>query len=276
MSDRRRTKAEEVYEEAYRTPSEMPGMPDRKIVAGLSEEGLSILSLGSGNGADLWFLAGRNSIHALDSSPTAIADACAHGLKGQVTDLEQPIPFPDATFDVVVAKDLIEHLIAPEQLLEQVRRVLKPGGRLVVSVPNHFYLPFRLRLLFGGNLIWRSLLHDHGEHFDEWNYMHLRFFTWNGLQRLLTMSGFSQQRAYWDFGTIAHYSNPEMFREHLVEKYAHRACTPKAKLFLQIFYPGWRLFNILFPRRVRHFVVGLAPGLLSAGFYLHCVKRGCP
>lgn len=268
-----RSRAEEVYAAAYFADSGQFGHPDRKITAGLAETGLKILSLGSGSGSDLWYLAAGNEVHALDSSPSAVEVACAHGLQAQLADLEQPLPFADASFDVVVAKDLIEHLLAPERLLGEVRRVLKPTGRLVLSVPNHFYLPFRLRILFGGNLIWKSVVHDHSRHYDEWNYMHLRFFTWRGLQRLLALSDFQVERAFWDFGLLAHYFNPDMFHEHLREKYADQPLTPKARFFFSRLYPAWRLFNRLFPPQLRHFIVGLAPGVLCAGFYLHCRKR---
>lgn len=268
-----RTRAEEVYADAYFSESEQFGHPDRKIVAGLPEEGLRILSLGSGSGGDLWFLAGQNEVYALDGSPSAVEVARVHGLQAQIADLEQSLPFAASTFDVVVAKDLIEHLLVPERLLAEARRVLKPGGRLVLSVPNHFYLPFRLRILFGGNLLWKSLVHDHSRHYEEWNYMHLRFFTWGGLQRLLAATDFQVERAFWDFGLLAHYFNPDIFHEHLREKYAGRPLTPKARLFFSGIYPAWRLFNLLFPPRLRQRLVGLAPGLFCAGFYLHCVKR---
>jgi SAM-dependent methyltransferase len=268
-----RTRAEEVYADAYFSESEQFGHPDRKIVAGLPEEGLRILSLGSGSGGDLWFLAGQNEVYALDGSLSAVEVARVHGLQAQIADLEQSLPFAASTFDVVVAKDLIEHLLVPERLLAEARRVLKPGGRLVLSVPNHFYLPFRLRILFGGNLLWKSLVHDHSRPYEEWNYMHLRFFTWGGLQRLLAATDFQVERAFWDFGTLAHYVNPGMFHEHLVGKYADRLPTLKARFFFSGLYPVWRLFNILVPPRLRHFIVGLAPGLLCAGFYLHCIQR---
>jgi SAM-dependent methyltransferase len=265
--------AEELYADAYFTDAGQFGHPDRKIITDFPEVGLKILSLGSGSGGDIWFLADRNEIYALDGSPSAVEVARKHGLNAQIADLERPLPFSDATFDLIVAKDLIEHLIAPDRLLAEIKRVLKPNGRLVLSVPNHFYLPFRLRLLFGGNLVWKSLIHDHTQHYDEWNYMHLRFFTWRGLKRLLDISGFQIERAFWDFGLLAHYFNPGVFHEHLLEKYADRPLTSKARFFFFVLFPAWRLFNIFFPPRLRHFIVGLAPGLLCAGFYLHCGNR---
>jgi len=273
MATKFRTRAEEVYADAYFSQAGQFGFPDRKIIKDFPEMGLKILSLGSGGGGDLWYLAEHNEIHALDGSSSAVEVARDHGLQAQLADLESPLPFSDATFDLVVAKDLLEHLLAPERLLAEMRRVLKPEGRLVLSIPNHFYLPFRLRILFGGNLLWKSMVHDHSRNFEEWNYMHLRFFTWKGLQRLLLTGGFRVERAFWDFGVLAHYFDPDMFHEHLREKYRARPLTPKARIFLFVIHPAWRLMNILFPPRLRHFLVGLAPGLLCAGYYLHCGKR---
>ena len=50
------------------------------------------------------------------------------------------LPWPDATFDVVAADSLLEHLDDPSSALVEWRRVLRPGGRLVVWSPNRFTL----------------------------------------------------------------------------------------------------------------------------------------
>ena len=46
------------------------------------------------------------------------------------------LPFPDASFDAVVSFETIEHIAAQEAFLDEVRRVLRPGGLLVLSCPN--------------------------------------------------------------------------------------------------------------------------------------------
>jgi SAM-dependent methyltransferase len=51
-------------------------------------------------------------------------------------DLARPFPFPDATFDAALFLDVIEHLDERQPVLREIRRVLKPGGRLLVSGPN--------------------------------------------------------------------------------------------------------------------------------------------
>lgn len=45
------------------------------------------------------------------------------------------VPFPDSSFDVVISSDVIEHVQQPELLLQEAYRLLKPGGRAVISTP---------------------------------------------------------------------------------------------------------------------------------------------
>ncbi|MFA5105513.1 MAG: class I SAM-dependent methyltransferase [Candidatus Micrarchaeia archaeon] len=47
-----------------------------------------------------------------------------------------PLPFPDASFDVVMLVEVIEHVDNPASLLSEIRRVLSPGGTLILSTPN--------------------------------------------------------------------------------------------------------------------------------------------
>ncbi len=59
------------------------------------------------------------------------------------------MPFEDESFDAVVAGELLEHLQFPDALVSEVRRVLRPGGVVVGSVPNAFRLQSRLLFLRG-------------------------------------------------------------------------------------------------------------------------------
>jgi SAM-dependent methyltransferase len=55
-------------------------------------------------------------------------------------DLNQPLPLADARFDTIILSDVLEHIRKPEALLGEVRRVLAPGGKLLLNVPFFYWL----------------------------------------------------------------------------------------------------------------------------------------
>jgi len=94
-----------------------------------------VLDAGCGTGALARAAGGQIEFHGLDSDPAAVALAGRYG-QAAVWDLESgPLPFTSAFFDAVVAKDVIEHVDRPLELLLEFRRVLRPGGILLASVP---------------------------------------------------------------------------------------------------------------------------------------------
>jgi SAM-dependent methyltransferase len=74
--------------------------------------------------------------------PSAGARHCLHGAVGDVREL----PFCDASFDAIYSMGTIEHFDETEQAVQEMARVLKPGGRAIVGVPNR-YDPFLRPLL---------------------------------------------------------------------------------------------------------------------------------
>jgi SAM-dependent methyltransferase len=74
--------------------------------------------------------------HFIDLSPPAVARLLASGGLAQVGEITA-LPFPDQTFGLVTAFDVIEHVTDDERAFGELTRVLKPGGHLVLSVPLH-------------------------------------------------------------------------------------------------------------------------------------------
>jgi hypothetical protein len=70
--------------------------------------------------------------------------------------------------------------------LREAHRLLKPGGKLLINVPNHFTLTGRLRMLLGAGIHWNRFFPDS----NDWNNPHIRFFTYSSITELLTLSGF--------------------------------------------------------------------------------------
>jgi SAM-dependent methyltransferase len=62
---------------------------------------------------------------------------------------EERCPADDNEFDVVIASEIIEHLMDTDEFLEELRRILPGGGRLIVTTPNLAFWVSRLRLLQG-------------------------------------------------------------------------------------------------------------------------------
>jgi len=100
--------------------------------------GLSLLDVGCGPGTitvDLARLVAPGRVVGIDRSPEVIAQASAHAKEQGVAIELQPgdvyaLPFPDASFDVVHAHQLLQHLGDPVRALVEMRRVLRPGGLL--------------------------------------------------------------------------------------------------------------------------------------------------
>ena len=166
MSSRERLR--ERYEEHHRsrTTGFVFGGDERAgVFAGfVGGPGRRVLDLGCRYGALTRAYAEGNSVVGMDVDTNALETAATLGIETRFGDVEEPLPFESETFDVVVAGELLEHLRDPDAVVAEARRVLRPGGRFVGSVPNFFRLRNRLAMLAG-----RPLDHDptHLHIFDE-------------------------------------------------------------------------------------------------------------
>jgi 2-polyprenyl-3-methyl-5-hydroxy-6-metoxy-1,4-benzoquinol methylase len=110
-----------------------------------------VLDVGCSSGYLSAPLAARgNAVTGLELDPDAAREAEAYCERVVVGDVEaMELPFEPGSFDVVLLGDVIEHLRDPVATLGRLRRLLRPGGRLVLSTPNVANWAIRLSLLAG-------------------------------------------------------------------------------------------------------------------------------
>ena len=105
----------------------------------------TVLDVGCGHGAHALRAATRaRMVLGLDRDPEAIAQARWHRAWRKVrnavfyvADCEAPlVDSPTEGYDLVLCLDLLEHVVNRDQLLSEIRRVLKPDGTLLLAVPN--------------------------------------------------------------------------------------------------------------------------------------------
>jgi SAM-dependent methyltransferase len=114
----------------------------REIIAKLNVEGRAprILDVGCGTGANLEMLAQFGEAEGVDVSEDALAFCRARGLTRVSHGAAERLPYADASFDLVTALDVVEHLDDDAGGLREMRRVLRPGGRALLFVPAFMWL----------------------------------------------------------------------------------------------------------------------------------------
>ncbi|MGD1057391.1 MAG: class I SAM-dependent methyltransferase [Solirubrobacteraceae bacterium] len=131
-----------------------------------------ILDAGCGSGRFMVELAKRGTVTGVELSDTSVALAQRRAIGEVVAGSVLEMPFPDANFDLAVSLDVIEHLQDDLAALREFRRVVAPGGALLVTVPAYQWL-------------WSS--------HDEINHHHRRY-TRRSLQRVAEQAGWKQVR----------------------------------------------------------------------------------
>ena len=140
----------------------------------------AILEVGCSGGPLLLALrtAGFRRLMGIDISADSIALAQARGLSNVAVMDGAHLTFPDQSFDLLIASDVLEHIEDEAQALREWRRVLRPGGRLIVFVPAYRQL-------------WSA--HDVANH-------HFRRYSRATLRQALRRSGWRVNRlSYWNF-----------------------------------------------------------------------------
>lgn len=124
-----------------------------------------VLEVGCLDGRYLEVLRGRGwDVHGLDIQPQS-----AQYIVEQ--DAAEPFPFSEE-FDLVVAAEVVEHLVDTDSFLGHCAEVLKPGGQLIMTTPNLLFSVNRLLMLFGKRP--RFAYADYHVHMFVWDDLRIR------------------------------------------------------------------------------------------------------
>lgn len=129
------------------------------------------------------------SVTAVEMDPAAAEKAGTRADRVIVGDIEDPKVFGQIseTFDVILFMHILEHLVDPWRVLRASQRLLKPGGSLIVLLPNVGAWRVRKALFFRGTFEYEDV--------GILDRTHLRFFTLTSGQALLRDSGY--RVVYW-------------------------------------------------------------------------------
>jgi 2-polyprenyl-3-methyl-5-hydroxy-6-metoxy-1,4-benzoquinol methylase len=171
-------------------PPEYYGRPRREMIGQVPPDARRILDVGCATGA---FAAGLKAAWSERGAPLEIwgveldpaaadrAEVLDRVVTGDAVAVAADLPA--GHFDVVVLNDILEHLVAPEDLLAALRPLLVPGGCVVASLPNVRHFPH----------LWDLVVRGRWEYTDEGilDRTHLRFFTRASMVALFVAGGFT-------------------------------------------------------------------------------------
>ena len=161
------------------------------------------LDIGCGNGKFLNYISIEKpdyELFGIDLSEFQVKYAKKLKFNFQTCNIEEGLPFKDDTFEIIYAGELIEHLYNPDFFLNEVKRILKKGGYLILSTPNLCTWYNRILFLFGIQPLFTESSTESaqiGSGFlkrfrDDRPVGHLRVFNKNAIVSILKKSKFEQ------------------------------------------------------------------------------------
>jgi len=116
----------------------------RRVLQGLvdrfASRPLRIADIGCGTGANLKMLAQYGSVIGVDTFPKAVWYCRERGFPKCLVGSLPQLPFPDGTFGLVCAIDVIEHIDDDAAAVRELVRICRPGGTLLITVPAYEWL----------------------------------------------------------------------------------------------------------------------------------------
>jgi 2-polyprenyl-3-methyl-5-hydroxy-6-metoxy-1,4-benzoquinol methylase len=153
-------------------------------------KGKTVLDVGCGSGIFLSPFTRRfKEVVGIDGEISVAERAKSNGYKTVIKVQDfciDELPIKDKSYDLVMCKDVFEHLIDPMHLLNQIYRVVKDGGYFLFHVPNHFPFIKRVNFLMSNNVDTFNFFPG----FDSWTNPHIRFYNESDIMQRMSDVGF--------------------------------------------------------------------------------------
>lgn len=133
---------------------------------------MQVLDAGCGSGRELQDLAAYGAVHGVELDPDAAAYAASRGLGEVKVGRVEELPWASDKFDLITCLDVLEHVPEDHRALVELRRVSKPGGWLLATVPAY-------------PALWS--LHDRANH-------HFRRYSRRTLREAVVLAGWELRR----------------------------------------------------------------------------------
>ena len=196
-------------------------------------EGKRILDMGCGVGAFVRRLGEYSAeVYGTDIDAERVAEGTVEVPNLGLAVCEQ-LPFADETFDVVILHEVLEHVTDDQETLREARRVLAPGGSVVVFCPNRLY-PFETHGIFlGKRYVFGNipLINYLPDAVRDRLVPHARAYTHGRLRRLYRRAGLRARLHSWVFPGFDHI----VARRKIVGRLLRAALYPLENTGLRIF-----------------------------------------
>jgi SAM-dependent methyltransferase len=236
---------------------------NRRVILKLLERqpGARLLDLGCYDGAWTLRLAetiGTRDMTGVEIAPEMAAKSRAKGVRVVEGSLNEPIPLPDGSFDVIHANQVIEHLYDTDRFVEEIRRLLAPTGYAVLSTNNLASLHNIVSLAFGMQpppahvsnrvLVGNRVSPLEGQRHEHAAMSHLRIFSYRALRAFLGHYGLRSEA----YRTVGFYPFPVPIARGLCRLFpwygAFLTCKVRPHSYCGLRIPGNRHSAIRIPQ----------------------------